>query len=424
MKKDIYEMQTDIQNLLNIYNDKWVMRKKKTNIFDAVAFRLLYTQKNKSQNIVTSTLNDFLNTKISRYSFSDRDEQITIKVYEEIYKIISKNTDKCTSKNSIYTRDIVSVDGTHSNLDRKLGQQENGFKLNKNQATCTPLISGIYNVTYNYPVTLDLVKDFNERKAFLDYKYIEELKKNSIFVFDRGYHSIKFYATLIGKDMEFVCRIRYDSFLIDKNKVDNTTSFKIYGITYKIRIITYTIDNANYYLATNLFDNSIYNVQAFKAIYHDRWSVEEYFKFLKTHFNLIKMPEKNQEKIHKMIYATMIVSKLTYFIAQLFNKRIKTTSTDTHKKKVNLSVLINGMYSKFLMRFIYGKGFNRRFVDKFYKTFVTFIIYKNGRHYERKCLTPNYRWYIKQNMTKIVSKDIISDTENKKTTETVGTIIK
>lgn len=297
MYSNIQKMFKDTKKYLESENKNCIKRNKKTSIFDAVAYRFLYTEKSKSQNVVTATINNFLKRKANRSSYVDRDKQVGISIYENIYKIISDSINKATIKNK-YTKQIISVDGTHTNMNKLLSKC--GFKLNRNQLTCTPLISGLYNVTYNYPVTLDLVTHTNERKAFMDLNKTD-LIKNSIFVFDRGYYDSSFFNQLTIMNIEFICRIKSNSSLIDHNKTDHMTTYKIDGNN-NIRIITYTINNNNYYIATNLFDTDAYDIPKIKQLYFDRWSVEEYFKFLKTHFNTSKMPRKVLKEFKKLSY--------------------------------------------------------------------------------------------------------------------------
>lgn len=63
-------------------------------------------------------------------------------------------------------KQIVAVDGTYINILNNV----KGFdiKKNKNNETITPLISGIYNVSYKCPVSLDLVTTlYGRNKSFL-----------------------------------------------------------------------------------------------------------------------------------------------------------------------------------------------------------------------------------------------------------------
>ena len=46
-----------------------------------------------------------------------------------------------------------------------------------------------------------------------------------------------------------------------------------------IRVITYKINENNYYLATNLLDKDEFKISTLMQIYHDRWTIEE--KFIK-----------------------------------------------------------------------------------------------------------------------------------------------
>ena len=376
--------------LLQQGNKTFMERKRKTTIVDGVAYRLLYAKNNSSQNIITAKINNFLNTTTNRSSFVDRDNQINVSFYEKIYTTISNLVSKQIVNN--YTKQIIAVDGTHSNFNSVLGKE--GFALNTNKLSCTPLISGIYNVTYNYPVTLDLVKHHDERKAFMDFVKNYDSIKNSIFVFDRGYYGNEFVYQLNAKNIDFICRIKKNSSLLVVDGVrtnDYKTILNINGTNIDMRIITYIINDKNYYIATNLFNENDYNINKIKQLYFDRWSIEEYFKFMKTHLNLSKMPEKNINGIHKTILANLIVSKLIYFISYMIEKK-------NNKLKVNKTVLTEGFYSEFILKFIYGKGFGRRFMTKFFKTFVKLHSHKENRHYKRKCNTPYLKWYVRQHL--------------------------
>jgi len=190
LKHQLIKLSHNIGTLVNKNKNKYIIRNKKTSMFDGIIYRLLYTQKESTQTLVTAQINNFLGKTINRSSYSDRDKQINIDFYEKINDLIK--IDKC--KGLLYTKQVFAVDGTYGYMSKKLGEE--GFKLNKNKVSSSPLISGIFNVTYNYPVSLDLVKHKNERKAFLDFKLNYKNYENSIFVFDRGYYSGEFIKEL------------------------------------------------------------------------------------------------------------------------------------------------------------------------------------------------------------------------------------
>ena len=77
-----------------------------------------------------------------------------------------------------YSYEVLAVDGTDNNLRKSL--KENGYKINKNDKAITAFNLGIYNVTRNYPVILEMVKHKNERKAFYESLCALALRRYSI----------------------------------------------------------------------------------------------------------------------------------------------------------------------------------------------------------------------------------------------------
>jgi len=391
MKSKLIKLSNDISDLINKNKNKYVIRNKKTNMNDGLAYRLLYTKKESSQLSVTAKINEFMNTTINRSSYSDRDNQIDIKFYEKLSKLIPINTNKRLQ----YTKQIFAVDGTYGYISKKLG--EDGFKLNTNKLSSSPLISGIFNVTYNYPISLDLVKHKNERKAFLDFKTNYSDYEGNIFVFDRGYYSIQFMKELHINNLSFVCRLRQNSELINHNIVDENKIINIDGIQINVRIITYMINENKYYMITNLCDNKIYPLEIIKQIYKDRWSVEEYFKYIKTYCQFDNFTETKTENIKKMICGSLIISKLVYMITQF---------AEITNKKINKHILTEGLYSSFILKLIYKKGFNYNYLHKFLKSYLIYYKVRENKKYSRVCNNPHKKSYMKFHKNKLVEKDI------------------
>ena len=75
-----------------------------------------------------------------------------------------------------------------------------------------------------------------------------------------------------------------------------------------IRIVKYTINKKNYYMATNLLDAKHFPISFIKENYghrlrqrrnrlgvtHNRWTVEEYFKYVKQTLSLSKLQESKE----------------------------------------------------------------------------------------------------------------------------------
>ena len=148
---------------------------------------------------------------------------------------------------------------------------------------------GVYNVTRCCPKYVELVKHSNERKAFIDIIKDDDSFKGNICLFDRGFGSDA-QNSLIKKGIYFVCRMKDNSLLIPEgiNDIVNINGDNI-------RVVTYTIGNSKYYMATNLMDVNEFPIEKIEQLYHQRWSVEELFKYIKNNFDFSYMGALSEE---------------------------------------------------------------------------------------------------------------------------------
>jgi IS4 transposase len=72
-----------------------------------------------------------------------------------------------------------------------------------------------------------------------------------------------------------------------------------------VRIVTYTIDEKEYYMSTNLMDNQKHSIATIKSIYNDRWNVVELFKFVKSNLSLNSIEESQEKNVLKSIYSNV-----------------------------------------------------------------------------------------------------------------------
>ena len=94
MNHKLIKLSNEINTLIDSNKNKYIIRNKKTTMHDGLMYRLLYTQKDSTQTLVTAKINNFLGKSINRSSYSDRDKQINIEFYEKLNKLININTDK------------------------------------------------------------------------------------------------------------------------------------------------------------------------------------------------------------------------------------------------------------------------------------------------------------------------------------------
>lgn len=276
MYKHLVNISKIVNNCLVNEANKSKFRIRGTTFSDGFMFKLLHSEFDKSQQDVTSKLNKFNKKIISRQSYMSRENQISLECYQNIFLLISQYADK-KKINSNFKHQVYAVDGTKNNLLRHL--KDEGFVTKDNYKSLSPLTLCVYNVLKNYPVSMDMVNHSDERKAFLEFTQKNDIVEKNIFVFDRGYQSVEFFSQLESKNINFVCRIRNNSKMINHEYSENFYVDKKHKLM--IRIIKYVINNTDYYLATNLFDTIEFPIIKLKKLYHSRWSVEEFFKYLK-----------------------------------------------------------------------------------------------------------------------------------------------
>ena len=305
-------------------------------------------------------------------------------------------TNKKYTVRSKYTKKIIAVDGTYPTL---LGSMsKDGYNLNKNKSSVTPLISGLFNVTSNFPIALDLAKTKDERSAFIHINKNKDEYKDDIFVYDRGYYSKEMINYMVDNSFNYVFRLKKNSKLISNNKADST----IIVDGNKLRIIMYEINNKQYYCVTNLYDFSINEI---KSIYHQRWTIEEYYKYIKKYLCMAKMNEHREKDINKTINAQLIVSQITYLFVNLhksnndkqhYLKKTVINDENNNNYVLNKSILTDGLFDDFLFKFFNNIQFSKYYLLDFLKIYITFNITHLNKNNKRECKRSNYRWYNKQ----------------------------
>ena len=393
----LLELAKNIRQIVNKRGSKYIIRNKKTNEHDGLLFSLLHTQKSVSMDSAAASFNDFNENilkrkdKISRQSLSSRASDLPESFYKnvcnDVFKLIDKMYNK--RKKSDRTYEICAVDGSDSNVSKSIAKD--GFKLNKNGNTVTALNMGIYNVTRNYPVDIQMVNHKNERKAFLDMINKRKDFSNTIFVFDRGFDGQSFFEKLERMNIKYLCRIRSNSLLVtDNNDMIHMMS------EHRCRIINYNIGNKKYYLTTNLFDTNEFTIPVLSQLYNKRWTIEESFKYMKNNFSFGVSELTSAIAIRKSIYCQMMIMKLVNLIAKINSRQFTRVKAN---RIINKKTLTDGFYRGFIFR-LFSNTLSRRNILSFNKNYIVLITTNTGKFNERICVTPGLKWYTKQHTNK------------------------
>jgi len=392
MISKIINMSKQINKIVIENGKDYIKRNKKTNSLHGLLFGLLHTEKDVSMDTVAAGFNT-LNIRefkaidtIARQSFLNRYNSLPLEFYENVSDKIGTLIDNMNKKN--YTHQILAVDGSDTSCSKSLADKN--YKLNKNNNSVTALNLGIYNVTKNLPIMLEMVNHADERKAFLDFIKRKNDFDKSIFVFDRGFDGSEFFKKLEELNLRYVCRLRYNMSFIPKDNVDTVVRCN----NINIRVVTYKIGENYYHLATNLLDKNEYKISTLMQIYHDRWTIEEKFKLMKSNFHFQKTNFKDDVSIKKSIYCQLIIMRLTSLFTHIATNN-KFKNGNNNKRVINCKTLIDGLYSRMLYYIIFGK-LNRKRYDLFQKCYFVFITTNAGKNVPRICVTTGMKWYVKQ----------------------------
>ena len=207
----------------------------KTNLYDAVSFDLLCTEKYSCQSDATTDISMYNKIKVSRQSLAKRAMNMKQTFYDNLFENLSTSF----KNDLINTYNLKAVDGTSINIYDKTV---------KNKYTSKNIL-GIYDSTNNIPITLHASDNYKSEIALL-YEYIDktEFEKQDTFVMDRLYHSDKLIKKLNDKNINYILRIKKNSRYLNsykikqkildfkeknKEKINNSSILKKYDIILK-----------------------------------------------------------------------------------------------------------------------------------------------------------------------------------------------
>lgn len=150
------------------------------------------------------------------------------------------------------------------------------------------------------------------------------LEKGQTAILDRGYQCHKTFDLLQEEGKSFICRIKENTTkkILEENKIPDGSivffdSIVILGCVTsvqtrkKIRLIAYTIEGCNYWIATNRFDlRSEQIAEAYKL----RWKVETFFGWWKRHLSVYHILARSEYGLKVQIFAGLI----TYLLLAIY----------------------------------------------------------------------------------------------------------
>lgn len=373
-------------DLENIYGYK---SGEKLSVRDIFAFYLLYTQNGKTQQDVVNIFKDKRDINVTRQAFIKRFEKLK---QEHIYSFFT-GLKKILNIKVPNNMNFIAVDGTFINIYDRDKNNTKGY-----QKKC---ILGLINTTSNIPY--DIYTSYNhessEMSLFESYLDKEKFSSNDTLILDRLYFSKKLHSKFIEKKVNFVCRLKITSILLNQYKLKekvkkNNPNFNEndYITLYndqEIRVVTYNVKQKVFHVATSL-SNTNYSVNSIAKLYKDRWNVEVMFKHVKKTSTVDNIVNISKKVIDTKIYFSFVVNMITSYLINVYYESVNNSS-----KKVNVSNFIKEFYDKLLYNLL-TSYVSLRDVCKIYDIIIVLYLCKSyDASYERKSIMPYTKWHYK-----------------------------
>lgn len=396
----------DGDNIIKKYLDKKKIktRKSKITFIDILCYMFNYSFIDNTKQSVVSDYNFDNNINVNRTSFYKKELKIPINYYIKIFTKIKFLLNKYLNKNDS-NYNVIAIDGTYSNTN-----------ILNNKLLETTLNMGYYDATNHIPIDLELKNgDYKNKeiKSFVEHLEKNKFDKNKIIlVFDRAYFSYDLINKLNKFNLNFVIRSKNNSnYLKDTiknnlNNIDNNNRF----ITHKSKRIIIKKNDKNKdvkleeiiecNLVTNLNKND-FNDDKIKDIYLQRWSVEVFFKLLKSNFKFSNLREHNSttvkeyNKKYLIILINLHIIRLIEFVYDKYHKITKTKNKNKHDYncKYNNTLMITGL--KKIINSIIKSKIDKNILFNYCSNYIKKNYSIKDISNPRVSKTPFSKWYVK-----------------------------
>lgn len=262
---------------------------------------------------------------------------------------------------------ILAFDGSkitlpeHSEIKEKFGSKPIGNQTGNNLGDYTrATFQSCYDVLNNIAVK-SILGHGSSYEVDLAEEIISSLNADDLLLFDRGYASYPFMASLIKKRKQFIIRCSRSSFIAAQNMFDDDSptnmsviidvphrhkkKIKELGLpsTIKIRLVRVILSTGEIeVLATSLLDEKKFPEGDFKYLYSLRWGVETFYAKVKGRLALENFTGKTVESIYQDFWATIFISNLeTIMIEDVEEKLNADKPSDNKRVKINKAVSFN-----------------------------------------------------------------------------------
>lgn len=243
--------------------------------------------------------------------------------------------------------------------------KEYGTIAIKNQSIESSFSQGMFECYYdvlNNMVVKCMLAHGLSYEVNLATQMLGDMKADDLLIYDRGYASYEFIATLISQQKNYLIRCPRSSFKVVELLMQDTHAWskivtleppakqrkqiKEKGLPLKItvRFVSVILSTGEVeVLATSLMDPSIERNE-FKSLYGMRWGVETYFSRVKARLCLENFTGKTVESVKQDFWSTIFISNFETLAREDIEEEMNIDSKTTqHEKKVNAAISFNAI---------------------------------------------------------------------------------
>jgi predicted nucleic acid-binding Zn-ribbon protein len=435
-KRKLSVVVSEINNLFNNSNNEIIemltnknikTRTNKLTFNDALLYKFKCAFENSYNKSIANEINftkENINNIAHVSNYYRKEQQIPVEYYNNILIKIQELSKKYSSNSKLFLNlsnkelqeqqelllkklKLISVDGTYSNTN------ESNKKILE-----TSLNMGYFDPINKVPIFLSFKGENNKNKEIES--LINDISENnfdytnSILILDRGYFSYDLMNLLENKNIKYVIRIRNNCIHLNKNKNKKRNNKIINEKPNNIRFINYIADvekikknsknksvkiniKIECNIATNLDNN--FSDTDIKNIYLLRWSVEEYFKFIKKNFRFSHLTEHNKktkdcyEKLYIIIQIYSLLIDILENIYESHYKRIYNNKNNNYNNNYNRKIMVEGIPK--IINNIINCNLTEDILYRYYKCFIDITYSIKNANNPRVSKIPFTKWYVK-----------------------------
>ena len=406
-----------IRDSVSEINNKFIKRKSKKIGFNEVLWFSINLLNSQSQAIVLNDmkLDGILNVSESSLckqrldvNYDIRDEKNNVTCKNKVLKYMDFLNDKILD--FIYKNEepqFIAIDSSIINVNKAL--IKDGYKQ-KGEHCCARL-SCHFDVIKEIPINYVLSNGYiSERDLVQNNDLPKHVKEQATYICDRGYYSINQHNYCLTKNLNYLYRLSTgNKYVLKDIPEENGDVIKEHNGV-QVRIISYKLNNKNYYLLTSLFDAK---VDFLKDLYHKRWTIETNFGHVKHTFKHNYFRSKRDQTLQLDIKVTMFVQLVSYVLSS-FHSELE--NNDEYYIKINQKSCLD-LTLKFLKSVLFDKDITN-ILNKseiIVKIIVnTTVKCKKNRNFPRIYHKPQSRWFVEVIPNNKPPKEELVITRNKK----------